>query len=212
MRSAAVELSSASDLYLTSPGIVGLRGDSGITLNPGSYSLDITGELNVTDSITAGSTIFASGGLVTGPIGSDLMPSSDSNSSTSGLKIGDASNKWRNIYLRDGNYTGSDMRIKKLAEPLDERAYKFIMSLNGLEYTLIGDDDNKRHWGFYAQEVKKAIDGCGYVKDQAVYQHEDEDNLCLNYQEIIAPLVKTVQIQQNRIDELEAEIEYIKTT
>lgn len=135
----------------------------------------------------------------------DMLPSVTSTSSGSGYRLGTTTYRWRHVYVRSGSYTGSDLRIKEHIMDMDKRAVSFILSLRPLEYTLIGDPPEKRHWGFGAQHVKTALGEIGYMDDHDVFEHEDEENLGLNYQELFAPLVFTVQNQEKRIAALENE-------
>ncbi|HET6785269.1 MAG TPA: tail fiber domain-containing protein, partial [Erysipelotrichaceae bacterium] len=86
----------------------------------------------------------------------------------------------------------------------------FIMKLRPVTYKW--KDGKRDHLGFIAQDVKRAMDETGF--DAGVYidptmssdfsQNEEQTAHYkgIRYSELIAPLVQTVQIQQNLINEL----------
>ncbi len=131
------------------------------------------------------------------------------------------------LYVNKQSVT-SDRKLKEDIKEIDEQtALSIINGLVAHEYYM-KDSNNKRvHMGFYAQEVKKHISDLD-IGDMAIYEavtKKDDDDReyyfddtvddehlrwSLNYNEFIAPMVKTLQylIKENelktkKIEELE---------
>lgn len=131
------------------------------------------------------------------------------------------------LYVNKQSVT-SDRKLKEDIKEIDEQtALSIIKGLVAHEYYM-KDSNNKRvHMGFYAQEVKKHISDLD-IGDMAIYEAVtkkdgddreyyfddtvDDEHLrwSLNYNEFIAPIVKTLQylIKENelktkKIEELE---------
>lgn len=97
-------------------------------------------------------------------------------------------------------YQSSDERLKKDIQDLED-SEKFIYGLRPVSYRLI-DNDEKLHRGFIAQEVEELVEG-----DSAIVGENSRTKYkTLAYTEIIADLVKTVQLQNERIKALEEKI------
>jgi len=109
-----------------------------------------------------------------------------------------------NVYNSNGGVAfTSDRNAKENISDLDEKkSTDFIYSLNPVSYKY--KTGNRQHHGFIAQEVKQSMG----KDDWGVYLDSDDkrEYKALRYDEIIADLVKTVQSQNKRIEELEKEI------
>lgn len=94
----------------------------------------------------------------------------------------------------------SDKRKKKSIKKLiAEKAKAFIMALKPSEFKFKDGTSNRKHHGFIAQEVSKAM-----YEDWGLYVEDTEtDFIGLRYDEIIADLVAVVQDQEKRIEALE---------
>lgn len=96
----------------------------------------------------------------------------------------------------------SDRRKKRSIKDLVvEKAKSFIMSLKPREFKFIKgiSQSNRKHHGFIAQEVKKAMS-----EDWGLYVDDKEsDFIGLRYDELIADMVAVIQDQEKRIDALE---------
>ena len=94
----------------------------------------------------------------------------------------------------------SDKRKKKSIKKLiAEKAKAFIMALKPSEFKFKGGTSGRKHHGFIAQEVNKAM-----YEDWGLYVEDKEtDFIGLRYDEIIADLVAVVQDQEKRIEALE---------
>ena len=108
------------------------------------------------------------------------------------------------------------------------------MNINPVSYKLKDGTSGRTHYGMIAQDVEEtldklgmtAMDFAGFCKDHKteVISTEGEDGLinqslkliegeyryALRYDEFIAPLIKTVQLLQNQVDQLQEEIEKLK--
>jgi hypothetical protein len=145
---------------------------------------------------------------------------------------GSSSNRWGFIYVYNGVVQASDMR-KKIEQP-NTLGLNFIKALKPKVYTwIVGGytpstlnphDDlvafqqdtyahpiagKRHHAGFFAQEVKQALDDLG-VPDFGGWLLEDVNNpdsaQSLRYEEFIAPIVKAMQEQQVMIEDLQARL------
>ena len=129
----------------------------------------------------------------------------------------------------------SDRKLKDNINDID-KAKEFIMSLRPVEYVLKkGESQQQRkHMGFIAQEVSESIkqlginnlsivsanvkkittdeDGNDHIKETYFDEKVDDSQLewSLNYVEFIAPIVVTIQDQQQEIEYLKNEITELK--
>lgn len=142
-----------------------------------------------------------------------------------GAYLGSGSYKWHSIYCTDGAFNGSDRKLKENIADLDVESNKaFVLSLRPVSYKLKTGEGKRTHNGFIAQEVREAAENT--VGDIAAYQASvidgDEEKYFdptapdekllwqLNYSELIAPIVKLVQSQQQEIEQLKKEVEKLK--
>lgn len=149
------------------------------------------------------------------------------------LKLGTGSFKWNQIYSSSATINTSDRRKKKDIQPLDENARIFVMKLNPVSYKLKDGETGRTHYGMIAQDIEDeltelgmtAMDFAGFCKDE-VYENvkttregftevktvkkPGEYIYGLRYEEFIAPLIKTVQLQQQEIEELKHRIDILE--
>lgn len=97
-----------------------------------------------------------------------------------------------------GVYPSSDRRLKKDISDADPSV---VLNLRPVRYRFISDPETI-HYGFIAQEVQEIIPSAVTVGDNGF--------LGLNYSELIAPAIATIQKQEERIAALEAEIGKLK--
>ena len=132
-----------------------------------------------------------------------------------GYKV-NGSGAWASVaWWRVGQAGSSDKRLKKNINQLNEKYNKLFDELKPLSFEWKAGN-NKKHIGFIAQDVKKAIDNNELDLD-LVYKDENDDYLRLEKQEIIAlntwqiqMLKQQVKMQQEQIDLLKEEIEKLK--
>lgn len=145
--------------------------------------------------------------------------------------LGLSSNPFDNAYLKNAATVTSDVRLKKSIEDLNgEKALAFLKALRPVTYSMqVGKTEviradkegnpveiktipgSRRHSGFIAQEVKKALEGAGEdPTENALWCLEnpsDSDSIqMIRYEELIAPMLKVIQMQQERIEALEAKL------
>lgn len=144
------------------------------------------------------------------------------------ISLGLANLPFDTAYLRTAATVTSDRREKSGISALGSEAVEFVKALRPVQFTVkngrqavtkADDDGNpinievtpgtRRHWGLIAQEVKEALSTAGY-EDAAVWCLADKDNpdskQSLRYEELIAPMIKVIQNQQERIEALERKV------
>jgi len=137
--------------------------------------------------------------------------------------LGNASTGWKNIYLNNSPTIISDSRDKNLVG--SSIGTNFIMGLNPVCYTwkvgsislsnpedlasTVNTPGTRHHYGFFAQEVKTAVDNAG-MSDFGGWILADKNDpnspQRLRYEEFIAPMVKMLQEQHAQIIALQARV------
>ena len=113
--------------------------------------------------------------------------------------IGLSTRRYNEIYLVNNPNVSSDATLKENMIPISD-GLDVISSLNPLQYNRIGTTATE--FGFTAQNVKEVMDARGYV-DTSIYSIGEDDSLGLQYSQLIAPLVASIQELKKRIEELE---------
>lgn len=102
-----------------------------------------------------------------------------------------------------GFTAASDLRLKYNVAPLND-GLDFILKLKPVSYLMKKQEDPKLNWGFIAQDIESLL-GTG---NAILTIGGDEDRtLGLRYTDFIAPLVRSVQQQQELIAKLFTELE-----
>lgn len=114
--------------------------------------------------------------------------------------------RWYNVALM-ANST-SDIRYKNDIKYLDdeEKMEELFNSLSPAAFYYnkgTGYIETQRHLGFIAQDIEKAIANLGITNDMALFDHEDEEKLGVDKQELIALCVWQIQKLKARLYELE---------
>ena len=201
-----------------------------ISLNNNTFSVTSAGALTATSGAIGGWTLNGTSGL---KHGADAMVTPnriscgnhgailvDMRGATSGhdgflsVEVNDGTDCVRvgynyvRKYDAAGNATSvewasSDIRLKKNIEELsNEEAQSFIKKLTPKRFELKSEEGKR--YGFIAQDVE-AITG-----DDFNIAYKDCDGTFLHYNDIISPLVKVVQAQQEEIDLLKQEVALLK--
>lgn len=120
------------------------------------------------------------------------------------------------IYDKNGSViSGSDANIKNSISSLNiEKSANFIYSLNPVEFKYNEGTSDRLHHGLIAQEVKQSMGD----DDWGVYVDINEDDEYyageaykgLRYSELSADIIATLQLQNERIKELEEMINELK--
>lgn len=125
------------------------------------------------------------------------------------------------LKTNDGTVVTSDERLKKDIEDIGDSEIDFILNLQPKKYKLVKGTSDRYHYGFIAQLVKELMDKtvgdvglivksesmCNDDPDYVPIDFEDDSTYYygLRYEEFIAPMVKTIQQQQQDIKSLQEE-------
>lgn len=141
--------------------------------------------------------------------------------------LGGPDYRWKDIYAYHATISTSDRRLKKDIEGLDAmKASAFIMGLKPSSYKMIDGDSGRTHYGLISQDVEEvmdtlgmtSLDFAGFIKSPKLETRKNEKNeeyvvpvegeytYGLRYEEFIAPLIKMVQYQEERIRSLETQV------
>ena len=149
------------------------------------------------------------------------------------VALGNSNFKWGQIYSTNSTISTSDENEKNTIESLDkEKAAEFIKGVNPVSYKLNDGTSGRTHWGMISQDIEKlmnekgmsSLDFAGFIKSpkteqvktgedengEPVYEDkaiEGEYTYGLRYEEFIAPMIATIQYQQQKIDEQSKQIE-----
>lgn len=170
-------------------------------------------EVRVSNTGTDKGIILSASGYSIHYNGPFLMPYSDG-----AVSLGYSTNKWDTVYAQTGTINTSDRNEKKDIQYMsDEYAESVIMGLKPCSYKFLENTSDRIHNGMIAQDVEELLKSIGInSKDFAAFikfekdETDDKDNPMygygLRYEEFIAPLIKLVQYQQHRIENLEERI------
>lgn len=134
--------------------------------------------------------------------------------------LGDASNRWGEVYSVNGVINTSDARLKDNIEPLNY-GLKEVMSLKPVSYTwkkeqygktVVPENQKEVKLGFLAQYLQEVINEVvtthnwvpGNEENHDTFALKENERLGVNYSEIIPVLVKAIQEQQIEINKLKA--------
>jgi len=137
---------------------------------------------------SSGNTVFSN---------ANFLPNSDA-STTNGY-LGFSGNRWYQVWASNGTIQTSDARLKEdiHAEPL---GLGFIRSLRPVSYK--GTDDSGFspgvHHGLIAQEVETALHGQSFAGLEV--PKTDNDRYGLNYAEFVAPLIRSAQELDDKVN------------
>ena len=99
----------------------------------------------------------------------------------------------------------SDIKLKEDIIKLDSNyCINLLKNINPVIYKYKSDEKKKSHFGVIAQEIKEIIG------DENLALHNDGEIQSISYNELIAPLIKTVQHLLQKVEDLEAAIKDLK--
>ena len=121
------------------------------------------------------------------------------------------------MYVSSGTAVTSDRNLKNTINDLDaEMSKEFIMGLKPSSFKYNESESDRTHFGLIAQDVEETLkeiglttkDFAGLVIENEKSEDGKEENktYALRYEEFIAPLIKIVQTQQKKIDDLERKL------
>lgn len=137
------------------------------------------------------------------------------------LTLGSTTYRWRTVYAVNGTIQTSDGRDKTNVLPLNY-GIKDLMKLNPVSYNwkeekylgyVIPEEKKELKLGLIAQEVQKIIPEVVYdstwlpksEKERQTYIKVANDYLGINYEELLAVLVKAKQDQQLELEKIQVE-------
>ena len=115
------------------------------------------------------------------------------------------------VYTPDGTVSVSDKNNKNTISELDkQKTSEFIYSLKPSQYKLNNGTSNRLHHGLIAQEVKESMknEDWGLYVDTSLNNDNFDNYKALRYEELIADLIATVQLQNERILNLERTVKF----
>lgn len=154
--------------------------------------------------------------------------------------LGDASNKWKDVYSVKSSINTSDRNQKKNIEPINDKYVELFDKLQPVSYEFNSPTSDRTHLGFISQDVKETMDEVGLTDlDFAAYCRDikmetvevtdpetgetkevekevlDENGdpvylYSLRYSEFIALNTKMIQLNKQKIAEQEREIESLR--
>ena len=142
------------------------------------------------------------------------------------LNLGDANCKWKNIWGKNGNITGSDEELKTQMSKINAipNIESIYMKLNPIKYKYknfdSGEDHDRFHFGFGARETEKIFNDnnldtndYGLICKDTLLKPNKAGNIveyALRYGEFIALNTHMTQKAHHRIDSLESENQSLK--
>ena len=157
--------------------------------NSGSY----TGNAHSFAGLTANATKYASG--------------SSFNTVSHYLWVQGATDtdEWSGIIASTNITIDSDERLKEDFEKAEDLS-DLLLNIEPYVYSWKDRRTNKRHIGFKAQDVQKALSDLTNADDYALVETSLSGYLSLSYTELIPLLVAQIQKQNKRIEELERKV------
>lgn len=145
---------------------------------------------------------------------------------TEGLNLGDTSCKWKNIWGKNGNITGSDEELKTQMSKINDipNIESIYMKLNPIKYKYKNfdpeEDHDRFHFGFGARETEKIFNDYnldtsdyGLICKDILLKPNKAGNIveyALRYGEFIALNTHMTQKAHHRIDSLESKNQSLK--
>lgn len=145
---------------------------------------------------------------------------------TEGLNLGDTSCKWKNIWGKNGNITGSDEELKTQMSKINDipNIESIYMKLNPIKYKYKNfdpeEDHDRFHFGFGARETEKIFNDYnldtsdyGLICKDILLKPNKAGNIveyALRYGEFISLNTHMTQKAHHRIDSLESENQSLK--
>ena len=145
-----------------------------------------------------------------------------------GLNLGDANCKWKNIWGKNGNITGSDEELKTQMSKINDipNIESIYMKLNPIKYKYKNfdseEDHDRFHFGFGARETEKIFNDnnldtsdYGLICKDILLKPNKAGNIieyALRYGEFIALNTHMTQKAHHRIDSLTEENQKLKNT
>jgi hypothetical protein len=119
------------------------------------------------------------------------------------VSCGQSGYRWSSVWAVNGTIQTSDERYKTKIEPVD-LGLDFILDLKPVSFEHIDGHDQIRHYGLSAQDVEEILIKYGHDLQSfgGITYAKKTDTYGMNYSELIAPLIKSVQELASSIEEL----------
>lgn len=111
--------------------------------------------------------------------------------------MGSSANKWNAIYAQNGVLQTSDARLKTCIA-ISDLGKDFVLSLHPLEFSWRNETD--RHLGLGVQDILNLV---GQKECFGICR--DSESMGLNYMELLAPIIRTIQEQRLELLKLKQE-------
>jgi len=176
------------------------------TMSDGSGTLSLSGgNLYMTNSDSGGAGVFAykSGGSLYACWGA-YKSSSRANGAYIDCETWD---------VIQAGINASDKRLKKNIKDLDGNfAKRLILGLKPKQFKFKKNKGlpDGLQFGVIAQEVKEIEDECGINEKNRLFYVQNDGSYAVEYRQLIAPIIKTIQMQQEEIDLLKQELAELK--
>lgn len=102
----------------------------------------------------------------------------------------------------------SDRRLKSNIKD-SNLGLNFINQLRPVSYVRKNDESKKSEYGFIAQELQETLKNNG-AANSGIINEADDSTLSVRYNDLIAPMVKAIQEQQQLIEKLQKRIEELE--
>ena len=207
-RIAAISRISVGQNYVqcNSSGISIYSAYGGVSIGSPSGGVVVQNELTVQENLTVSG--YAYFGLLSSSwkINTDMIERNNAGGITTANAINVGAGSWSATaegYVYCGKVVeNSDSRLKKDITDLNpDECMMLVMSLRPVGFKFIYND--AQEYGFIAQEVRKAESDAGMedgiVIDTGKRYDEHENTLSMKYDNLLAPIVKVIQMQQAEI-------------
>lgn len=146
--------------------------------------------------------------------------------------LGTGDHRFKGLWATTGTIQTSDINLKEDIKEFDSGfVQKFIMGINPVSYRLKDGESGRTHYGIIAQDIENLMeslgmeskDFAGFIKNPKTEQTENIESgeiesrtlkgeyiYALRYEEFISPLIKMVQIQQQKLEDLQKRIENLE--
>ncbi len=126
-------------------------------------------------------------------VGGIVTPGSDN-----AYTLGTSTARWSQVWATNGVIQTSDLRLKTNIQPLTY-GIKNLMQMHPVGYNWKTDPDHHRKIGLIAQEIQQVI-------PEVVKGDASRENLGMNYAELVAVLIHSLQEQQLKIKDLNEQL------
>lgn len=176
-------------------------GNRNVALGCDALYQNSTGNLNVAIGSNAGFNVTGSNNIIIG-----ANTSLPNNSGSNQIRIGDTNITYAGTQVAWS--ITSDYRWKSNIQN-SKLGLDFIMQLRPVSYFRKDDENKKLEFGLIAQELEQVLNNFE-VENNGIITKNNNEMLSVRYNDLIAPLIKSIQEQQETILQLKKEIDILK--